>query len=128
MLEADSNAPPNDNSVKAVVADDKLNKLWTLEYDLDLPEELSSYIAHIPEPKEKKKNFESRNLWTIMERFSYLKRMHAMKISRQHTNSGVENFANKDPLADLLEDLLLETNNMALMEEKENEKQTRRSS
>jgi hypothetical protein len=47
------------NALKAGVVDDRVNKVWTLEYDLALLEEVGNYNAHIPEPKEKMKNFES---------------------------------------------------------------------
>ena len=34
---------------------DKINKVWTLEYDIALLEEVRNYNAHIPGPKEKPK-------------------------------------------------------------------------
>ncbi len=76
--------------LKAGVVDDRVNKVWTLEYDLALLEEVGDYNAHIPEPKEKTKNFESvtvalmnrgipfKNPRTIMERLGHLKRMHGV--------------------------------------------------
>jgi hypothetical protein len=121
----------SNNSVKAGVVDDRANKVWTLEYDLALLEEVMNYNAHIPEPKEKMKNFESvtvalmnrailfKNPWTIMERFGHLKRMHGMKMSKQQSTSGVENFGGEDPVAELMEDLIQEMNyHDALKDEK----------
>jgi hypothetical protein len=45
-----------------------------------------------------------------MERFSHLKRMHGVKMSKQQSTSGVENFSNEDPLAELMEELIQEMN------------------
>jgi hypothetical protein len=49
----------SNNSGKAGVVDDRVNKVRTLEYDLALLEEVGNYNAHIPEPKEKMKSFKS---------------------------------------------------------------------
>jgi hypothetical protein len=136
--EADTYAS-NNSSVKAgASADDKVNKVWTLEYDLALLEEVGNYNAHIPETKEKTKNFESvlvalmnrgipfKNSRTIMERFSYLKMMHSMKMSKQQSTSGVESFCDEDPLAHLMEDLIQEMNDHeALKDEKSKKKQNK---
>jgi hypothetical protein len=35
---------------------DKINKVWMLEYDITLLEEVENCNAHIPGPKEKTKN------------------------------------------------------------------------
>jgi hypothetical protein len=130
----------NNSSVKAgALADDKVNKVWTLEYDLALLEEVGNYNAHIPEPKEKTKNFESvlvalmncgipfKNSRTIVERFSYLKRMLSVKMSKQQSTFGMESFCDEDPLADLMEDLIQEMNDHeALKDEKSKEKQNKK--
>jgi hypothetical protein len=115
------------------VVDDRVNMVWTLEYDLALLEEVGNYNAHIPELKEKMKNFESvtvalmncgipfKNPWTIMERLGHLKRMHGVKMSKQQSTSGVENFGDEDPVAELMEDLIQEMNDHdALKDEKKN--------
>ncbi len=131
--------PPNNNSAKAgASADDKLYKVQTLEYDLALLEDVGNYNAQIPEPKEKMKNFESvpvalmnhgiplTNSHTIMERFSYLKRMHSVKMSKQQSTSCVESFCDEDPLADLIEDIIQEMNDHdVLKDEKYKEKQNK---
>jgi hypothetical protein len=59
-----------------------------------------------------------------MERFNYLKRMHAKKMSKQHSNFGVKSYAKKDPLADLLEDLLQEMNNRRALKDEKEEKRS----
>jgi hypothetical protein len=120
------------NALKAGVVDD------TSEYDLALLEEVGNYNTHIPEPKEKTKNFESvtvalmnrripfKNPRTIMERFGHLKRMHGMKMSKQQSISGVENFGDDDPVAELMEDLIQKINDHeALKDGKKNEKQNK---
>jgi hypothetical protein len=131
----------SNNSVKAGVVDNKLSKVWTLEYVLALLEVVGNYNSHIPEPKEKSKNFESvtealmnhgipfKNPRTILERFSHLKRMHGVKMSKQQSPSGVENFSDEDPLAELLEDLIQEMNDHdALKDEKRMKSRIRRCS
>jgi hypothetical protein len=105
------------------VVDDRVNMVWTLEYDLALLEEVGNYNAHIPELKEKMKNFEIpfKNPWTIMERLGHLKRMHGVKMSKQQSTSGVENLGDEDPVAELMEDLIQEMNDHdALKDEKKN--------
>jgi hypothetical protein len=126
------------NALKAGVVDDKVNKVWTLEYDLALLEEVGNYNAHIHELKEKTKNFESvtvalmnrripfKKPRTIMERFGHLKRMHGVKMSKQQSTSSVENFGDDDPVAELMEDLIQEINDHeALKDGKKNEKQNK---
>jgi hypothetical protein len=54
-----------------------------------------------------------------MERSGHLKKMHCVKMSKQQSTSGVENFGDKDPLAELMEDLIQEINDHdALKDEK----------
>jgi hypothetical protein len=66
---------------------------------------------------------------TIMERSSYFKRMHGMKMSKQQSTSGVENFTDEDPLAFLREDLIQEMNDHdALKDEKRMKSKIRRCS
>jgi hypothetical protein len=126
------------NALKAGVVDDRVNKVWTLEYDLALLEEVGNYNVHIPEPKEKMKNFESvtvalmncripfKKPRTIMERFGHLKRMHGVKMSKQQSTSGMENFSDDNPVAELMEDLIQEINDHdALKDGKKNEKQNK---
>jgi hypothetical protein len=117
---------------------DKINKVWTLEYDIALLEEVRNYNAHIPRPKEKTTQFENvtqalincgtpfKNPGTILVRFSHLKRSHASKMAKQQSTSGVENFSDEDPLADLMEDLLQEIkDNDAMKDDAKQEKQSK---
>ena len=61
-----------------------------------------------------------------MDRFSPLKRSHASKMANQQSTSGVENFSDEDPLADLMEDLLQEIkDNEAMKDDAKQEKQSK---
>ncbi len=61
-----------------------------------------------------------------MERLGHLKRMHGVKMSKQQSTSGVENFGDDDPVAELMEDLIQEINDHdALNDGKKNEKQNK---
>ncbi len=61
-----------------------------------------------------------------MERFGRLKRMHGVKMSKQQSTSGVENFGDDNPVAELMEDLIQEMNDHdALKDGKKNEKQNK---
>jgi hypothetical protein len=138
LKEAEAGTQVASSSGKGLDEKEKVSKAWILEYDLALLEEIRNFNAHILEPKEKTKNFENvttalinrgipfKNPRTIMDRFSYLKRMHTAKMAKQQSTSGVENFSDEDPLADLMEDLLQDImDNEAMKDESKKEKQSK---